>query len=364
MENSLSFQKEGNLKFKNALQNKIQKCPPIWLMRQAGRYHRHYQSLRKKHDFMSLCKNPKLAAETALGPILDFDFDVAILFSDLLFPLEGLGLELHYRPEPHIERHFTKDILRKTNSVEEIITFLKFQEEAIVETRKVLPKNKSLVGFVGGIWTLFCYAVEGNCSGNLTLAKKALLEEDGLLFRAFCDKILPALKHSISAQLNKGAEIVYIFDTAAGQLSEQMFKYWIVPILSELSLALPNQLAYFAKGVTKSHYDMNYSESHPWAGFVYDQRWSISSVLKAKTKALKQKTILNPCFIQGNFDPVLLQLPKKEFSDALKQYLDLVCDLNDEERAGWVCSLGHGVLPGTPEENVRSFVTEVRDRFS
>src|SRR6478735_6624855 len=86
----------GNARFQNALARKAQRTPPIWLMRQAGRYHRHYQALRAKHSFMDLCKQPELAAEVALGPVLDFGFDCAILFSDLLFPLEALGMGLEY----------------------------------------------------------------------------------------------------------------------------------------------------------------------------------------------------------------------------------------------------------------------------
>ena len=91
-----------NQRFRKALQGEPQKIPPIWFMRQAGRYHRHYQSLRKVHSFKELCKNPKLAAQVALGPIEDFDFDVAILFSDILFPLEALGMGLEYNPGPRL----------------------------------------------------------------------------------------------------------------------------------------------------------------------------------------------------------------------------------------------------------------------
>ena len=89
-----------NLLFRNALNRLPQATPPIWFMRQAGRYHSHYQALKKNHTFEELCKNPELAAETALGPINDFDFDVSILFSDILFPLEALGMGLKYDPGP------------------------------------------------------------------------------------------------------------------------------------------------------------------------------------------------------------------------------------------------------------------------
>src|SRR6516162_5335748 len=100
-----------NERFQNALKRKAQEIPPIWMMRQAGRYHSHYQKLRAKYDFMELCKNPELASEVAMGPIMDFDFDVAILFSDLLFPLEALGMGLKYDPAPRLHRRLTSETI-------------------------------------------------------------------------------------------------------------------------------------------------------------------------------------------------------------------------------------------------------------
>ena len=102
-----------NDRFLNALQGKPQKIPPIWLMRQAGRYHSHYQNLKKTHTFEELCKTPKLPAETAMGPIEDFDFDVAILFSDILFPLESLGMNLKYDPGPKFSELLTSENYKK-----------------------------------------------------------------------------------------------------------------------------------------------------------------------------------------------------------------------------------------------------------
>ena len=101
-----------NKRFSNAINKVSQKVPPIWFMRQAGRYHSHYQGLRKKHSFVELCKEPELAAEVAMGPINDFDYDVAILFSDILFPLESLGLRLDYKPGPTFENLLTPDSLK------------------------------------------------------------------------------------------------------------------------------------------------------------------------------------------------------------------------------------------------------------
>src|SRR5213594_1625223 len=110
----------GHARFQNALARRPQRVPPIWLMRQAGRYHKHYQALRAKHSFMDLCKQPELAAEVALGPVLDFDFDAAILFSDLLFPLEALGMGLEYSAAgPRLAWKLTPQTHRKLRDVDE-----------------------------------------------------------------------------------------------------------------------------------------------------------------------------------------------------------------------------------------------------
>ena len=112
-----------NEKFRNAVNNIPQKVPPIWFMRQAGRYHSHYQNLRKKYSFVQLCKTPELAAEVAMGPINDFDYDVAILSSDILFPLESLGLELDYAPGPVFNRFLNEnDLLRDIFSLNDLET--------------------------------------------------------------------------------------------------------------------------------------------------------------------------------------------------------------------------------------------------
>src|SRR5205807_7427603 len=109
----------GNARFQNALIRRAQPTPPIWLMRQAGRYHKHYQVLRAKHSFMDLCKQPELAAEVAFGPVLDFGFDAAILFSDLLFPLEALGTGLEYTDQgPQLEWKLDENSISRLRSEE------------------------------------------------------------------------------------------------------------------------------------------------------------------------------------------------------------------------------------------------------
>ncbi|MBW3670784.1 MAG: uroporphyrinogen decarboxylase, partial [Acidobacteria bacterium] len=201
-------------KFQNALKRVAQPAPPVWFMRQAGRYHSHYQALRSKHSFMELCKEPELAAEVAFGPIDDFDFDVAILFSDLLFPLQALGLGLEYGDSgPQLDPKLDRGQLAQLRSLDDALPHLEFQRDAMKLTRERIPQDKSVIGFVGGPWTLFVYAVEGSHKGNLIDVKT-----DEALYRTFSDRLVPLLIENVRLQLDGGAEIVMIFDTAAGEL--------------------------------------------------------------------------------------------------------------------------------------------------
>lgn len=334
--------------FQNALKRKTQKVPPVWMMRQAGRYHQHYQKLKEKHSFMELCKNPELAAEVALGPIMDFDFDVSILFSDLLFPLEALGMELFYDPGPKFTKHLEVSDLSRLKKKSEAVDFLKFQQKACELTRQALPKNKSLIGFVGGPWTLFSYAVSGGHDGNLIGPKTQLG-----FFKDFCEILVPLLVENIKLQLSGGAELVMIFDTAAGELSPFVYNQYVLPELNKLAKACPGQLGYYSKSTQGAHLK-EIRKNKDWAGYGFDHRWDLTMVLKEQTNG----------FVQGNFDQSLLFSEPKEFITRFQEWLHPIKKLSIEERAGWVCGLGHGVLPKTPEQNVRNFVKMIREELS
>src|SRR6185437_10887260 len=141
-----------------ALRRENDSRPPVWLMRQAGRYHSHYQRLKGRHTFMDLCRKPELACEVTLGPVRDFGFDAAILFSDLLFPLEAMGTGLRYDPGPKLDRHLRAiEDLNWLRGGKELASQLVFQAEALTRIRAELSPDKGLLGFVGGPLTLFCY---------------------------------------------------------------------------------------------------------------------------------------------------------------------------------------------------------------
>jgi uroporphyrinogen decarboxylase len=337
----------SNVKFQNALQRKAQACPPIWFMRQAGRYHKHYQKLRAAHGFVELCKVPELAAEVTLGPIMDFDFDVAILFSDLLFPLEALGMKLEYSPGPTFDRQLTPADFTSLPSWQEALPALEFQGRAAKLTRERLPKDKSLIGFVGGPWTLFSYAVGGSHDGSL-IKPKSLIG----YFPQFCETLLPLLKANVELQIQAGCEVVMVFDTSAGELDPHTYETFIVPALTKLGQICAGKVAYYSKGTHDSHLK-GLREQPGWLGFGFDHRWKITDVLRSTRRG----------FVQGNFDQALLFSEPSTFLKHLEDYLRPLLEMSANERAGWVCGLGHGVLPQTPEDNVRTFVKYVRERF-
>lgn len=338
-----------NERFVNAKNRNPQKVPPIWMMRQAGRYHKHYQAMRAKYDFKTLCLNPELAAQVALGPIQDFDFDISILFSDLLFPLEGLGFGLAYTDQgPQLEKDisFTKNL--GSSDVMKAVEYMGFQAKALRMTRELLPAQKSLIGFVGGPWTLFVYASEGSHAGGLKKAKS-----DFHQFKNFYHILKAVLIENIQLQLSAGAEVVMVLDTAAGEVSPAFFQQELEPALIEMAEKFPHRLGYYSK-TTYPRFLSHSMRNAAWAGFGFDHRAALAESFSDFRSG----------FVQGNFDQNLMFLPKQEFKLELNRFLQPLQKMSLEQRAGWVCGLGHGVLPQTPEENVKSFVEIVREKFA
>jgi uroporphyrinogen decarboxylase len=328
--------------------------PPVWMMRQAGRYHSHYQVLKRYNDFITLCKDPQLAAETALGPIHDFNFDAAILFSDLLFPLEVMGTGLRYDPGPKLDFH-----LRSLADVEKIsggaerIGGLYFQSEAVRLTRLRLRADKGLIGFVGGPFTLYVYAA----AGSHEKAHDALLGLTNGVYDAFNAKLLDLLAANMALQSSAGAEVIALFDTAAGEIDAATYGKYVVPVLADLlarfrKLDAATPVTYYSRGTGPEYWDK--LKDLPFQCLGIDWRHDICDVLKRYADRWA---------IQGNVDPEWLHLPGDELERRLREYFGRVRDLPMELRRGWICGLGHGILQKTPEANVRRFVALQREIF-
>lgn len=337
-----------------ALHRRNDARPPVWMMRQAGRYHSHYQSLKRYNDFISLCKNPELAAETALGPIHDFNFDAAILFSDLLFPLEAMGMGLTYDPGPKLAFHLRSlaDVEKLSGGAERA-SFMQFQAEAVQLTRARLRRDKGLIGFVGGPFTLYVYAA----AGSHEKAHDAVPGLTNGIYDAFNAKLLDLLAHNMALQARAGAEVVALFDTAAGEIDAATYGRHVVPVLADLlarfrKLDAHTPVTYYSRGTGPAWWDQ--LTGLPFQCLGVDWRHDIGEVLTRYGDRWA---------IQGNVDPEWLHLPTDELERRLREYFARVKALPAERRRGWICGLGHGVLQRTPEANVRRFVSLQRELF-
>jgi uroporphyrinogen decarboxylase len=328
--------------------------PPVWMMRQAGRYHSHYQSLKRYNDFISLCKDPRLAAETALGPVHDFNFDAAILFSDLLFPLEAMGTGLRYDPGPKLDLHIrTPADVAKLKGGAGQAGFMQFQAEALRLTRTRLRGDKGLIGFVGGPFTLYVYAA----AGSHEAAQSALPGLTNGVYAAFNAKLLDLLAANMVLQSQAGAECVALFDTAAGEIDAATYGKHVVPVLADVlarfrKLDSTTPVIYYSRGTGPEYWDQ--LQDLPFQCLGIDWRHDITEVLARYGDRWA---------IQGNVDPEWLHLPGDELERRLREYFARVKALAPELRRGWICGLGHGILQRTPEANVRRFVSLQREIF-
>jgi uroporphyrinogen decarboxylase len=330
--------------------------PPVWFMRQAGRYHAHYQSLKRYADFITLCKDPKLATEVAMGPVHEFNFDAAILFSDLLFPLEAMGMGLTYDPGPKLAFHLKTpaDLARLTGGADKA-EFMRFQAEAMAMTRKRLRADKGLIGFVGGPFTLYVYAAAGSHEN----AQQALPGLANGLYAGFNEKLLDLLAHNMALQSKSGAEVIAVMDTAAGEIDADTYGQHVVPVLKDLlarfrKLDPTTPVLYYSRGTGPAHWDQLAGLSIQALGI--DWRHDLVDVLERYGDRYA---------IQGNVDPEwLLTLPADELETRLRAFFTRVKALPAEKRRGWICGLGHGVLQKTPEANVLLFLRIQHEMFA
>jgi len=323
-----------NKLFENALNRADQSCPPIWMMRQAGRYQTSYMDMKESWTFEQMCKLPRLATDVAMLPIDEFDFDVAILFSDILFHLEGLGLPLKFNPGPKFEWNLDEDNWVDYKDIGKALKFLNFQSKAITATREALPYKKSLVGFVGGPWTILNYAV-----GDEEVS-------DEFKHMYLKEVLVPLLRHSVEEQLTAGAEAVMIFDSGLSNISKSYFDNEYSVLLKKL--ADMGNTVYYSR--TLPYNSLNKVISLNFAGIGVDSTVDLNKTLKK----------VETGFVQGNFDEKLLLLDSETILKyEIKKWLNTI-----ENTTGWVCGLGHGILKNTPPKNVKLFIDTVRTHYS
>jgi len=319
-------------------------------MRQAGRYMKEYRALRKKYSFLEMCKNPELAAQVTLQPIERFKLDAAIIFSDILIPLEPMGVEFEFaKGEGPVFHH----PLRERKEAEKLRLFKPEEEipylmKAIQIVRRELEGKIPLIGFCGAPFTLASYIIEGGHSKNYILTK-SMMYQDRPTWDALMEKISRMLIQYLNAQIRAGVQAVQVFDSWVGCLSPADYEEYVLPysqkVINGVDPSVP--LIHFATSNATLLELMKRA-----GGNVIGVDWRID-IRKAWER------LGYDVAIQGNLDPVVLfgsvDLIKRE----VKRILDRV-----EGRPGHIFNLGHGILPHTPVDHVAALVDMVHEYSS
>lgn len=321
---------------------------PVWFMRQAGRYLPEYQAVRGNVTFLELCHNPELCTEVTLQPVDIFNFDAAIMFSDILIPMEAMNLRLEF----HEGRGpVFLDPVRDQKAVDDLI--VPDPDETmpfVMETIRLLRRELKvpLIGFSGAPFTLATYLVEGG-SSKVFLETKKMMYQAPELYDALMKKITACTSLYLQAQARAGAQCLQIFDSWAGILAPGDFKQFALPyvqsIISDLRKVTDVPIIYFANnGATL----LDHTKTAGADVLGLDWRVNIrDAVDKVGDHA-----------VQGNLDPIALFLPKEKLEARIKQLLD-----DAEGARGHIFNLGHGIVPQTPPDQARIAVEAVH-RFS
>jgi uroporphyrinogen decarboxylase len=315
-------------------------------MRQAGRALPEYRALKEKYTFLELVQTPELAAEVTLQPIRRFDFDAAILFSDILVIAEGLGQRYQFRDRGGIEMEFLlnnkADVARL--EVAAVNERLNYVAKALPLIKQSLAGRTALIGFAGSPWTLANFMVEGGGVKEYSRAK-ALFYSDRPLFESLLEKLTEAVSNFLLMQVQAGADAVQIFDSLGGVLSDgdfwQASGIWIQRIVERLKGKVP--VIVFGKGVHGNWKDLVSTGAN-----VLGVDWNIS--LAEVREGLPEKV-----GVQGNLDPFLLSTTPEHVKAETKRIL-----LEMRGRPGHVFNLGHGVPPNAKLENIQALVDSVR----
>ena len=312
---------------------------PVWFMRQAGRYMSEYRALRERHSLLEICRNPDLATEVTLQPVRRIDVDAAILFSDLLLPLEPMGLPFDFvkGEGPQIERPIdgAADIGRL--HVFEPREALAHVLTAIRQIQRELGGTIPLIGFAGAPFTLASYAIEGGHSNNFARTK-ALMYGDPDAWHALCDKFASVVSDYLVAQIDAGVDVVQVFDSWVGTLDARDYREFALPHTKRIFDAVGGRVPsiHFGTG-TSAILD----ELRDAGGDVIGVDWRIP-IDDAWTQIGDDRAV------QGNLDPTLLLGPVSRLFERADDVLSRV-----NGRPGHIFNLGHGILPSTPVEHVQ-----------
>jgi uroporphyrinogen decarboxylase len=310
------------------------------MMRQAGRYMKEYRDIRSKVSFLELCKNTDLAAEVSLQPYRVLGVDAVIFFSDILIPVEAMGLDVALTDKgPEIANPIRKQSDVDRLRIPDPATEVPFVGSIIKKLRQQLQNEVPLIGFAGAPWTLASYMIEGGGSKSFAEIKGLAFREPRVL-HALLDKLASTVRSYLLFQIESGAQVVQLFDTWAGELNRGDYEEFALPytqkIFEGIGTRVPRVL--YLNGCSAILESMASSGAE-----VISIDWRLSM-------AEARKRLGDRVAIQGNLDPCVLLGPEERLFAKTKEILDQAGPL------GHILNLGHGILPPTPVENARAFI--------
>lgn len=338
-----------SMRFLNAVQLEQSDCTPVWFMRQAGRYMTEYRRIREKHSLLDMFKTPEIAAEVTLQPIRALDVDAAIIFADILLPLDAMGLDLDFveGEGPVLRNPVRGRADAEALQVPDPEESLGYVLESLRLVRRELDGKVPLIGFAGAPFTLAGYAIEGEGSRSFTLTKRLMYGQ-----RETWDLLMSTITESVTAYLVKqaaaGAQVVQLFDSWVGCLSPADYRDYVQPYSSAIFRKLAQN------GIPAIHFGTGTGDLLPLmseaGGDVIGADWRIW-IDDAWARAGSERGI------QGNLDPALLLAPWDVVEKKAGEILDRVGG-----RRGHIFNLGHGILPQTPVDTVKRLADFVHTR--
>ncbi len=346
MNENLSVGTPHNDLYLRALRGETVERPPVWMMRQAGRYLPEFMALREKYDFFTRCQKPELASEITVQPIRRYGMDAAILFSDILVVPQAMNIEVQMKPNfgPYLPNPIRSQKDLDSVIVPDIQDSLGYVMEAVKMTKEKLNNEVPLIGFAGSPWTILCYCVQGQGSKTYDKAKKLCFTEPEVahqLLQKITDTTIAYLKEKVKA----GCNAVQIFDSWGGMLSPVDYQEFSWQYINQIIEALKDEapVVAFAKGCAFALEEMAKSNAS-----ALGVDWTITP---KNARLLTQ----NKVTLQGNLDPTRLYSSPAKIKDMVKQMID------EFGKDKYIVNLGHGILPDIPLENAEAFIEAVKN---
>ncbi|WP_115460844.1 uroporphyrinogen decarboxylase [Winogradskyella aurantiaca] len=329
-----------------ALKGDTAERPPVWMMRQAGRYLPEFMAIKEKYDFFTRCRTPELASEITVQPIRRYGMDAAILFSDILVIPQAMNIEVEMKPNfgPYLPSPIRSSEDVKNVIIPDIDDSLGYVMDAIKATKELLNNDIPLIGFAGSPWTILCYCVQGQGSKNFDKAKQFCFTNPVAaheLLQKITDTTIAYLKAKVAA----GCNAVQIFDSWGGMLSPVDYQEFSWQYINQIIEALKDEapVIAFGKGCWFALEDMSRSNA---AALGID--WTCSPEFARQLTGGK-------ITLQGNFDPSRLLSPPK----VIKQMVTEMIDAFGKDK--YIVNLGHGILPNIPLDNAKAFIDAVKE---